>query len=67
MADQPSLTQQNNDIKRFRDEGADARDMVRKARELIEASRDAMRESDARIKRTRARGRWKPERLRSGI
>ena len=63
MAKQQSIDQQTQEITRSLAASADARDIVRRTREQIDASRQAMRDSDARIEHVRARNRWKDRTL----
>ena len=63
MARQLSIDEHNREIARSLAARADARDMVRQTRAVIAASRDAIRESDARIERARARSGWKDREL----
>jgi len=55
MAKQQSIDQQTQEITRSLAASADGRDIVRRPREQIEASRQAMRDSDAKIEHVRAR------------
>jgi len=56
MTKQPSTTEQFKEIEQAFASSCDVRETVRKTRELIESSRDAMRESDARIERAYSPG-----------
>ena len=63
MDKQQSIDQQTQEITRSLAASADARDIVRRTRERIEASRQAMCDSDVRIEHVRARSRWKDRTL----